>query len=892
MKPTLLISLGLLVTLPTIGAQTGVGTYFSFQTGSASPASSTYSEVVSASTLPGSPDFSRTGTTLQTFDNFVSTFTAFDGSIWVPGKCATWDNGSSDNSWQFTMNTSSVTGMAVRFKYRLNAVKSGGSLVNGLSAFEYKIGTGAFQAVPGASLALTNDQNYNNEWTADLTALTAIENQPSVTLRWSLPDFDQVSTTQLRMDDLQITGVSSVPPSQPRTRYLPVGNYNVLFVSFDDLKANFGSFVTPELAAKMPQPVTPNLDRLAAKGMIFTGAYCQQAVCWVSRTSLLTGCRPDATRNWDDGTKFRDTMPGVITLSQHFVNKGYSAAAYGKIFDTRSAGSNQDAALSWPDGQADIGVSQSNSGTAHNFYEDGHWQAEQAAGTGSGNRRTLFSTDAGVTNHWVSPSRPVNADTDYSDGLVTTEGISKLNNLAANYNSTGTPFFLAVGFKKPHLPFTAPKTYWDLYDPSQIDLEGYTGIKIMPVGTLPFTGAAFEVGSYQDLNGANPVSPEDARRLIHGYLAATSFADYQLGRVLDALDISGTTEKTIIVMWGDHGWELGDHNGFWAKHSCYEQSARSPLIISAPGMAALGTAGVVCASPVELVDIYPTLVDLANLSAPAQPAEFALQGTSLRPLLEDPAQPWKKGAFTQYQRNISGTGIARPGNGMGYSVRTSRYRYTEWWRTQSTINGSGDSLDRHIKLFDTPEHVELYDHLEDPGETINLASAPAYAALVTELSATLSGGNGWASATVDAPAAYPVKYSDWQAAFDFPGIDALTDLASDADPDGDDLVNHLEYKMGSHPLVADRGSVSSGIESEAATDYFAMYFNSVPARTDVSMNAKQSSTLLPGSFSQVGVETDILSSSVGKSRIRSRIVITETESGNFIRLEAEADQAD
>jgi hypothetical protein len=200
------------------------------------------------------------------------------------------------------------------------------------SAFDYSLGT-SFQPVPGIDLTLTNDQNYNNEWTADLSALSAIENSGMVTLRWSLPDFDQGASKQLRVDDLQIIGTSVAPPSPGRTRYLPTGDYNVLFFAFDDLKANFGPFATPELAQAMPRPLTPNLDSLASMGMSFTRAYCQQAVCWASRISVMTGCRPDTTKIWDDGPNFRDTMPGVVSLPQHFAARGYNVAGYGKIYD-------------------------------------------------------------------------------------------------------------------------------------------------------------------------------------------------------------------------------------------------------------------------------------------------------------------------------------------------------------------------------------------------------------------------------------------------------------------------------------------------------------------------------------------------------------------------------
>jgi iduronate 2-sulfatase len=675
-------------------------------------------------------------------------------------------------------------------------------------------------------------------------------------------------------------------PHPVRPRYLPTGNYSVLFIAVDDLKANFGPFVTPELAAAMPRPVTPHLDTLAGSGMSFTRAYCQQAVCWASRISLMTGCRPDTTKIWDDGPNFRDTMPGVIALPQHFVNQGYRVAGYGKIYDTRSTPPNQDEVLSWPDGFASPGISSFNDGSAHNFYEDGHWQAEQALPEGSDSRRTRFSTDAGVTNHWVSPSRPVNPDLDYNDGMIAGVGITKLNQLAADYVANGKRFFLGVGFQKPHLPFTCPKSFWDLYNPAEINLAGYTGTQTVPTGSLPFTKTSYEVWSYQDLPDAPPINATDARRLIHGYLAATSFVDYQIGRVMAALEAAGVADHTIVVLWGDHGWQLGDHNGFWSKHNCFENATRSPLIIRAPGMAGLGTAGAVCDSPVEFVDVYPTLVDLAGIPNPVQPAGLEAEGVSLRALLEDPAQPWKRAAFSQYPRSISGSGITNPGQGMGYTLRTDRFRYTEWWRTATNTQSNGGYTDRDVKLFTSPELVELYDYREDPAETVNLAGNPAYASIRAELSVMLAGGNGWNTTGMVPPVDYPVQYGPWRDAHATPGINPAADLAPSADPDGDRIVNLMEYKMGRHPLVPDRDAIPSGIEDDGGTDYFRILFDFVPSRNDVSMVAERSATLLPGSFTEAGVETTTSSTAAGKESKRARIPASGGR--GFLRLTAES----
>ena len=948
-------------------AQTNVGAYFAFQNTSSDIGddSAEYSTDLSLSTFPGTPAFSAGGTKLANFKNFGSDFTAFDASVWTPGRCVAWNvtgDPSNNNSWQVTLNTNGVTALAAEFKYRLNGVESAGSPVTSLAAFEYQIGGGSFQAVPGASLVLANNSNYNNTWTVDLSSLTAIENQSSVTLRWSLPDLDAVSGTQVRMDDLQITGVhapnsltwitgtnlapgrvddsynesveissgtspytytlksgsalpaglalsssgnlagtptsagsftftitaddSEIPANSAerefvlaiaRKRSLPEGNYNVLFIAVDDLKANFGPFGPVSVGPGMPDPITPHLDSLAANGMAFTRAHCQQATCWASRASLLLGVRPDTTKVWDINTEFRNMTPNAITLPQHFAGEGYTTAGIGKIFDSRSAPDNQDAALSWPDG-----FNEGNS--PHSFFEDGHWQVEDATSTNTNN---LFATDAGVTNFWETPNRPVEDD-DYVDGVIATQGINKLQTFASDYTNTSQPFFLAVGFKKPHLPFVCPKTYWDLYDPAEIDLTGYDGTRTMPTGTLPFVGPYNEPASYGDINGggginSGPINITDARRLIHGYLATTSFVDAQIGRVLAALDASGVADNTIVVLWGDHGWQLGDHNGFWAKRTNFEQSTRVPLIIRAPGMATFGTAGKSCASPVELVDLFPTLVELASLPVPSQPTGLETQGTSLLPLLEDPVQAWKKGAFTQYQRFLRGAGVTNPGNGMGYSIRTNHYRYTEWWRTSTTAtNAQGEITDRDVKLFGTYEHRELYDMKNDPGETVNLAEDPAYASLAADLSAALAGGYGWETTSVAAPANFPTDFPSWQASHVEPGY-SLGDFAEIMDPDGDGILNLREYAHGTDPLSRDSDPLWSGVIGAAGARHLALEYPLVGSRMDVTTSSVMSADLT--AWTTTGVIHENLGNEANRNLWRSKIPIEgSVPPSGFMRL--------
>jgi arylsulfatase A-like enzyme len=279
------------------------------------------------------------------------------------------------------------------------------------------------------------------------------------------------------------------------------------------------------------------------------------------------------------------------------------------------------------------------------------------------------------------------------------------------------PFFLAVGFAKPHLPFVAPKRYWDLYDPAKIELasnpfhpKGAPEYAIMPGG---------ELRSYHGIPKGS--IPDDlARQLKHGYYAAISYMDAQLGRVLDELEKQGLAQNTIVVLWGDHGWKLGEHEA-WCKHSNCENDTNAPLLLTVPGMK---QAGAKTRGLVEFVDIYPTLCELANLPLPAH-----LEGTSFKPLLDDPEKPWKRAAFSQYPRKTP------DGNLMGYSMRTDRYRFTAW-----------TDRDDSSRILAT----ELYDHAVDPQENVNIAPKPESQSLVKELQSQWR--QGWQNA-VPVPAA-------------------------------------------------------------------------------------------------------------------------------------------
>lgn len=813
--------LGALLIPVLLSASSPVGAYWAFQTNGNS--GDVYSDAVSVNTWPnGIPVFSFSGSKTGIFNNFGNDFTAHNQSVWVPGKCLVWNTNASPstgNSFEVSLDSTRVEDFTVRLKYRLNGVKSSEGILNAFSSFEYRIGSGAFTAISGVDLTLSSGSSFNNVWSADLSGLAAIEDAGPITLRWNFPDLIQATGKQIRLDDIEIIGQYS-----NRERFLSEQNYNVLFISIDDLKPMLGLYGDTVIQ-------TPNLDRLAERGIAFSNAHCQQAICNASRVSVMTGLRVDTTKTWQLETLFRDTVPNVITLPQHFAANGYTTYGIGKIYH----GSNeisQDVVNSWPDGWI-------NNESPYRYYGI-------AAGNEDAGDRMASSTDAGVTDRDGNPV----TDQHYTDGLNSDHAISKLADFGNEYRNNGTPFFLALGFYKPHLPFNCPIEYWNLYNQyiaNDLDLSGYTGTKVAPEGSLVFAAPfAGEPSSYSDT--PNPPSIFDASRLIHGYMACVSYIDKLFGDVLDALDAEGLADSTIIVVWGDHGWHLADHDGWWAKHSNYEQSTRSPLIISVPGMEVLETAGVVSNTPMELVDIYPTLVDLCGLPEPNQPSGLSFQGTSFLHLLENSNQPWKKAAFSQYRRGfMRGGGIANTGSGMGYTLRTERYRYTEWWRTDGTEIVDGIVRDYDEKLYATPEFVELYDYEVDPGETINLAQDESYSTIRTQLQEMLAGGNGWSLESVAPPSDYPNTIAKWESRYLTAGYNE-SDFAPEADPDGDRMKNLLEYALGTNPLSADISTFIPRVENGS----FILEYDHAEDRTDVDLKIVRTEDLVSQLFLDVG----------------------------------------
>jgi iduronate 2-sulfatase len=427
---------------------------------------------------------------------------------------------------------------------------------------------------------------------------------------------------------------------------------NVLFIAVDDLAPSLGCY--GDLVAK-----TPHIDRLAASGVRFDRAYNQLPLCNPTRASVMTGLRPDQIKVYDLDRHFRDEVPDVVTLSQQFKNNGWFTARVGKIYHYNvpaSIGTDGfDDAPSWQ----------------QTVNPKGRDKAEEALIFNAEPHRKI----SGALS-WLAAE---GADEEQTDGMIATEAIKLMR------EKRDEPFFLGVGFFRPHTPYVAPKKYFDLYPLAEMRLpyapeEDRDDIPV----------AAFAHNNPVPHYGLDELT---TRQALQAYYACVSFIDAQVGRLLRELDALGLAENTIVVLWSDHGYHLGEHNGIWQKRTLFEQCARSPLIIRAPGVAGNGTPST---RVVEFVDIYPTLIGLAKL-----PATHELAGRDLGPLLVDPLADWGGNAVTQVLRPADDR-LATPV--MGCSIRTERWRYTEW-----AEGASGR---------------ELYDHYGDPMEFNNLAINP------------------------------------------------------------------------------------------------------------------------------------------------------------------------
>jgi iduronate 2-sulfatase len=449
-----------------------------------------------------------------------------------------------------------------------------------------------------------------------------------------------------------------------------VSKPNVLLICVDDLKPLLGCYGDKRIQS-------PNLDRLAARGLVFERAYCNQAVCAPSRNALMTGARSTTLGIYDLGTNFRQSIPNAVTLAQYFMQNGYRTEALGKIFHVGHGNHEDPASWSVPHFSA---------------KSIAYALPESRANQGLTREEALFANESAGNLPKGAPVESADVpDNAYPDGKIADEAIRRLQSAKAK---PAEPFFLAVGFLKPHLPFSAPKKYWDLYERASFTIPT---LRTPPEGAPKYAPTTWgEVRQYSDIPDSGPLNDEQARALIHGYHAAVSYVDAQIGRVLDELDRLGLAQNTIIVLWGDHGWHLGDH-GMWSKHTNYEEATHIPLLIAAPGVTKPGTR---TQALVETVDLYPTLAELAGLPKPKVPQ--LLDGQSLVPVLKNPSGKSKEAIFHVFPRNRRGDGEI-----LGRAVRTERYRLVEWKKP----GAASDTAD-----------LELYDYQADPMETKNLTT--------------------------------------------------------------------------------------------------------------------------------------------------------------------------
>jgi iduronate 2-sulfatase len=452
------------------------------------------------------------------------------------------------------------------------------------------------------------------------------------------------------------------------TKKQKVQKPNVLFISVDDLRPELDFYGASHIKS-------PNLNKLAASGVVFNRAYCNVPVCGASRSSLLSGIRPTYNRFLQYYAQADVETPNAITLPEHFKNNGYKTISVGKIFHT--PGDNEKAWSEMP-------------------YRFDHHKMPDGTWSDKGWRNYILEENKELSEKGdfiVNPAweQADVSDTSYFDGKYAKKAIEYLRELKDN----DQPFFLGVGFLKPHLPFNAPKKYWDMYDRDGIQLADNPYFPEDAPDNAKFNWG--ELRAYDGIPKQGPLNDSISRSLAHGYYACVSATDALIGKVLDALDELGLRENTIVVLWSDHGYQIGEH-GMWCKHVNFETSLRTTLVISAPNYMTGKADGIV-----EMVDLYPTLADLCDLPM----LENQLQGQSLVPILEDTNASIKEFAISKWMKGVTLVG--------------DRYFYTEW----------------HDKKKDEIGRM-LYDHQNDPKENRNIAELPENASLVRELSTKLN----------------------------------------------------------------------------------------------------------------------------------------------------------
>ncbi len=495
---------------------------------------------------------------------------------------------------------------------------------------------------------------------------------------------------------------------------------NILFIAIDDLRPELGCYGS-DIA------ISPNLDNLAKEGLLFKNAHCQQAICGPSRASLLTGYRPKSTGIFHNYLKFRDVNPNVITLPQFFKNNGYETVYTGKIFH----GGDLDDEMSWSRKPAIDSMKINEIKSPVGFALEKNLKERAAT------KKAMVAKYGKVAKYGLAMGQAYECadvpDNTYRDGYNTELAIATMKEMLAKDKTK--PFFLGLGLYKPHLNWVAPKKYWDLYDPEKIELS--TQVSGPVDGAQMGLHSSFELRVRSGIPKQGPIEPELAKTLKHAYLACVSYVDAQIGKMIAALEEEGIRDNTIIIVWSDHGWHLGDM-GIWGKATNYEIATRVPMMIWTPDMPK-GSRGKSTDALVELIDMYPTLAELANLEKPAH-----LEGTSFKKLLDNPKQEWKSAVFSQFPSPALREWGAYPlrkgmretyfgpllkevegrikeqqqekwnreifeNSLMGYAMRTKQYRFIVW----KDIN----------KPEEPPVFVELYDHNTDPLETKNIANS-------------------------------------------------------------------------------------------------------------------------------------------------------------------------
>jgi iduronate 2-sulfatase len=458
-------------------------------------------------------------------------------------------------------------------------------------------------------------------------------------------------------------------PSFGQTSHLKPDKPNILFIAVDDLRPELGCYGKSVIKS-------PNIDRLANLGVVFKSAYANYPVCGPSRASLLSGIYPGKTRYIPWNCSQDKDVPGIVSLPMHFRNNNYYTVSLGKVYNNFEDGKGSWDEIWRPTKTATGWDYQTKEGIQ--IFEERNKDR---------NKNLEIRNNFNLPKPGPAYEKAEVPDIAYDDGRIAGRAIEELQ----KFQNTAQPFFLAVGFLKPHLPFNAPERYWNLYNEKDIKLPQNSSFPKEAPNVAMFNWS--ELRSYYGIPQNGPLPDTSAKNLIHGYYACVSYVDAQIGKVIDALEELGMAQNTIIVLWGDNGWFLGEH-GFWSKHSNLERGSHVPLIVKVPWK----TRGLESSALVEFVDIYPTLCDLAGLNKP-----FHLQGKSFVPLLENPDQTWKEEVYYRL--------------GEGETILTKTHAYTEWLNPKS-----GKSYARM-----------LYDHRTDPEENVNVVDLPQNKDLVRSL---------------------------------------------------------------------------------------------------------------------------------------------------------------